>query len=179
MSQPIRAVSNNRELRTFSTGPSPLSSSMPRAVIPVNFAELSNVTLEKHKYYIPRSLTHPLMDSFTIDRDRDRHTVVISVFQIMTSPSDEGSAEGYPLIRKIVAHMRKLLKNAELNATIEIAYFLVCTEDEDGSQHLWQVPVDWDENARAHGYRGNVFCIHVPVTGPHGTLRVFTLGPAT
>jgi hypothetical protein len=152
---------------------------VPRAAIPVTFAELSNVTLDKDKYYISRSLTHPLVDSFTIDLDLNRHTVVISVFQIMTSPSDEGSAEGCPLIRKIVAHVYKLLEKAELNAAVKVVYFLICPEYENRSLRLWQVPVDWDKNARAYGYRGNAFCIRVPVSGPHGTSCVFTLGPAT
>ena len=186
--QPIRTVSNNRERRTFSTGPSSLSSStpdtslspsVPRAVIPVNFTELSNVTLDKDKYYIPSPLTHPLADPFTIDLDLNRHTAVISVFQIETSPRHEGSAEGYHLIGKIVARVRKLLKNAELNASVEVAYFLVCPEDEDGSQHLWQMSVHWNKNASAYGYCGNAFCIRIPVSGRHGTSRVFTLDSAT
>jgi hypothetical protein len=133
--QPIRMVSDCGDPPVFSTDPSSPSSSIAdtltslaslrtgtRAVTRVNFTHgLSNVTLGNDKYYIPTTTTNPLFDSFTIDLDLDRHTVVISVFQIATSRR-EGSTRGYTLIRKIMARVCELLKKADFNAIVTAAY---------------------------------------------------------
>ena len=46
------------------------------------YRELSEVTLEGNRCCIPTASTNPLFDSFTVDFDRNLHTVVISIFQI-------------------------------------------------------------------------------------------------
>ncbi len=82
----------------------------------------------------------------------------------MTIPSTHpGSAKGYPLIHKIMAHVRKLLKQAVLKATVKVAYFLVCPEG--GSQHKWQMPADWSKSVITNDHCRDVFCISVPVSG--------------
>ena len=66
-----------------------------------------------------------------------------------------------PLIRKIMAYIRKLYKE-RFNVTIKIkvAYFLVCPEGR--SQHQWQIPVDWNKSVKINDHRGDVFDIRVP-----------------
>jgi hypothetical protein len=180
--QPIPMVSNESNPPTFSatfpTGSSSLCSFTPdtsvsalaplragtQAVTRVDFTdELSNMTLDNDKYYtyMPTTAT-PLFDSFTIHLDLDRHTAIVSVFKTTTSPRYEGSAEGYPLIRKIMARVRGLLEGAGFDATVKVTYFLVCPEDEDRSQRRWQMPVCWNNNFGAHSHRGNAFCVRVP-----------------
>jgi len=175
--QPIRMVSNCCDPPTFSIDPTSQSSSTPdtllsslapvrtgtRALTRVNFTHgLSDVTLDNNKYYTPITPSHPPFDLFTINLDPDQHTVVISVLQITISPSHKGSAEGYPLIRKIMTRVCELLKKADLRATVKVAYFLVCPEG--ASQHQWQMPVDWGKNVKTHDHRGDAFCIRVPVS---------------
>ena len=50
----------------------------------------------------------------------------------------KGSAEGYPHIR-ITRRVRELLKGTDSNATVEVAYFLICPEDE--FRYEWRMPV--------------------------------------
>ena len=134
------------------------------------------MTLDNDRYYIPATDNHLLFDSFIIDLGLDRHTVVISVFQIPISPKHEGPAKGYPLIRKIVARIRKLLREANpeamVEATVKVVYFLVCPEGE--SQHEWQISVGRNENAETNDHREGVFCIRVPVTVRRGASPPFT-----
>ena len=120
---------------------------------------LSNVTLDDDRYYIPTASNNPLFDSFTIRRDRDKNTVVISIFQITISPKHGGSAEGYLLIRKIIAHVRDLLEGRE--DPVKIEYILVCPEDR--SQHQWQMPVGWNAKTSINDHRGKAYCLRVPV----------------
>ena len=134
-----------------------------RTVVPVNLADdsLSDVTLDTNKYYTQTTATNSLFDSFTIDHDRDRRTVVISIFQITISPRHGGSADGYHLIRKIMTHVGKLLEETGLDATIKVAYFLVCPEGE--SQHQWQMPADWNKYTGIYDHRGDAFYIDIPI----------------
>jgi hypothetical protein len=85
----------------------------------------------------------PLFDSFNINLDQ--HTVVISVFQITISPRHEGSTKGY-------SHnydpCRRASQGGGPQCHVKVAYFLVCPED--GSQHQWQMPVDWNMNAKVN-----------------------------
>jgi len=135
-----------------------------RTVVPVNLADdsLSDVTLDTDKYYTPTTATNSLFDSFAIDHDRDRRTVVISIFQITISPRHGGSGDGYHLIRKIMTHVGKLLEEAGLDATIKVAYFLVCPKGE--SQHQWQMPADWIKYTGIYDHRGDAFYIHIPIS---------------
>ena len=94
--------------------------SVTRAVTRVDFIHpLSNVTLDKNKYYIPTAPAHPLFYSFTITLDPYQWSVVISVFQITISPRHEESAKGFPFIRKIMTRVRELGKEY-FNATFNI-----------------------------------------------------------
>ena len=184
--QPIRMdCKDSPGSPVFLTGPSSStpSTSSPlrtntRAVMQVNLAsrELSDVTLDNDKYYIPAAANHPLFDSFNIDiilpTRENSATGVISVFQTTTSPKHEGSAAGYPHIRKIMSHVRNLLKGRYPNPTVKVVYFLVCPDDE--SQYRWQMPAGWDKRAARNDHRGECFCIRIPVPGLHGTLHSFT-----
>ena len=175
--QPIRMVSNHLDPPAFSIDSS--SSSLPstpdvlpsflvelcttsRDVTRVDFLRpLNNVIIDRNKYYIPTAPAHPLFDSFTITPDLYNRSVVISVFHITSSPRHEGSAKGYPFIRKIMARVRKLGKeyfNTTFN--IEVAYFLICPEG--GPDHKWQMPVDWNKSVETNDHRGDAFCVHVP-----------------
>ena len=82
---------------------------------------------------------------------------------MMIPSTHPGSAKGYPLIHKIMAHVHKLLKQVVLKATVKVAYFLVCPEG--GAQHKWQMPTDWSKSVITNDHRGDVFCISVPVSG--------------
>ena len=149
-----------------------------RSVTEVDFAprELIDVTLDSDRCYIPSAANRPLFDSFTIDvvpptREKPA-TGIISVFQMTTSKSHKGSAEGYPHIRKIMARVRNLLQKGYSNPTVEVVYFLVCPHDQ--SQHQWQMPAGWEKSVERNNHRSECFCIRMPVPGHHGTLSPFT-----
>jgi len=127
--------------------------------------KLSDVTLGNGKSYILTADTHPLFDSFTVDLDP--HIVVISIFRITTSQRNEGLAEGYPHIRKIMRRVCKLLKDTDSNATVKAAYILVCPDD--GSEYQWRMPIGWNKDTETHDHRGDGFCIRVPAPRYHGT----------
>jgi hypothetical protein len=183
--QPVCMFSDEREPPTFSTKPpssatntllqSPTPQRMgTKASTSVNFAhDLSDVTLDSDKYYIPTVSNHPLFDSFTIDFNR--HTTTISVFQATTSAKHEGSANDYTYIHKIMIRVCELLKQTGSDATVKVRYFLVCPDDgpqypDDGPQHrAWQMPVGWGLNVEAHDHRGDACCIRLPVSVLHGT----------
>jgi len=57
-------------------------------------------------------------------------------------------------------HVRKLLRLPSHGPGIEVSYFLVCPED--GSQHEWNMPIDWNKNTTVNDHRGNAYCIHIP-----------------
>jgi len=88
-----------------------------RAVTRINFTDrqLSDVTLDNSKYYIPATANHSF-DFFAIDFYL--YTVAISVFQITTSSSHKGSAEGYRYIRRTMYRVRKLLKEMKSDGQI-------------------------------------------------------------
>ena len=128
----------------------------------VDFARgLSEVTLDSNKYYRPTAGNLPLFDSLAIDLDPGRDVLVISFFQMTISPSHAGSAEGYKLIREIMAHVTELLEEAHSTATVEVVYFLVCPAKR--SVRRWQMPPTWDEKTSYYDHRGSVFCIMLPV----------------
>ena len=159
--------------------PAPLAAGVG-VVTRVNFADrhLSNdVTLGNDKYYIPTAVNNALFDSFAINLDADRHTIVISIFQITTSRSHKGSTKGYSSIRKIMARVRELLKKESRNDKIEVAYILVCPDD--GSQYRWTMPASWDDAVTRNDHRGNAFCIRVPVQKLGSASCLFTPNFAT
>ena len=53
-----------------------------RTIVRPKDRELKEVTLEGNRCCIPTASTNPLFDSFTVDFDRNLHTVVISILQI-------------------------------------------------------------------------------------------------
>ena len=183
--QATRMVCDNCDPPAFSTDLSSppsvpdTSSSLPplrartKAVTLVNLAHnLSNLTLGNDRYYVQTTTNNPLFDSFAIDRDLDRRTTVISVFQITTSSTHGGSARGYLRIRRIVARVRNLLESEGLNATVKVAYILVCPDD--GSRHQWQMPVGWHDDLTHNDHRGDAFCVCVPVSVHRNILRQST-----
>jgi len=144
---------------------------------PLDPLDLSDVTLRNDKYYILTMADNPLFDSFTIDFDVYRNTVVISVFRVTASERYEGSAKGYPLIRKIMTRVCGFLTEEGRNSKIEVAYFLVCPDD--GSQHEWKMPGGWGEAVKTCNHRGHAFCIRVPVPAPQSASCLFTPNFAT
>ena len=161
--QLVSMDSDNGDPPVFSFSPSstPSTPLQPptRTMKKVDFSRgLDDVTLGKNHYYIPTTgSNNPLFDSFAIDHDPGRHTVVISIFQITTSKNHGGSAQDYLLIRDILAHVRGLLKEAR----VKVEYFLVCPKNE--SQHRWQMPDGWSDCAKRCDHRGKAFCIRIPV----------------
>jgi len=116
--------------------------------------DLSSVTLDKDRYYVPTAVDNPLFDSFTIDPDQ--RPVEISIFQITTSSKHGGSSKGYDTIREIRAHVCELLEKAGLKVGIKVAYYLVCPEH---GQYEWRMPVGWGKTSK---HRGEAFSIRVP-----------------
>jgi hypothetical protein len=161
--QPIRTVSNNGEPPTS------------RAITLVKSPDLSNVTLDKDKYYIPSAPNCALFDSFIIDHDRGQQTTAISVFEVTMSSTHGGSHDGYGDIRKIMARVCDLLENP--NAQVKVVYFLVCPED--GLTYRWQMPTGWAGDAVVHNHPGEVFCIRIPSSKRSGTSCLFTPSFAT
>ena len=162
--QPIPMTVEGDVPLTFSTRGTPLAPSTPpcvhaRATRRLDLLhELSSVT--SGQYCILTSTTNPLFDSFTIDIDADKRTAVISVFHIMASPRHGGSSQGYLIIRNIMKRARKLLELPSGTPGIEVSYFLVCPDD--GSQHQWNMPVDWERNTTVNDHRGKAYCIRIP-----------------
>ena len=136
-----------------------------RSITRVDFTgrKVSGVTLDNGKYYIPTAADDPLFDSFTIDSDCSLDNVMISIFQITISKTHRGLAKGYPHIRKIMGHVRGLLKEKRSKATVRVGYFLVCPDDK--SRHEWQMPMGWEKWGKIDDHRGDGFCIRVPVSG--------------
>jgi len=137
---------------------SPISG--PRDYVPVDFkGELSNVTLDGAKYYIPTMSNHPLFDSFIIDAKS--RPAVISIFQITIASKHEGSSMGYLHVRRLKTHVRQLFREKGLRTLpdIKVRYFLVCPED--GLSREWQMPTGWGKGKK-NTHRGDVFCIYIP-----------------
>jgi hypothetical protein len=181
-------VSNGCVPLVFSTDPSSSTSdtslsyftpvrASTRAVTRVSSTDrqLGNVTLDSGKYYMPTAAIHPLFDSFTIDLDPC--AVVISVFLITISPMHEGSAEGYPHVRRIMRRVREPLEKTDSSATVKVAYFPVCPDDR--SEHQWRMPIGWDKYTETHDRRGDGSCIRIPAPGHYGTSCLFTPNFAT
>ena len=145
-----------------------------RDVTLVNLAprQLSDVTLDDDRYYIPTATNNLLFDSFIIDVKGSAS--VISIFQMTTSEKHEGLHKGYRLIRKIVARVRRLLMKSypDSAVTVTVAYFLVGPDVRSGYQ--WDMPIGWDENYRNNDHRGECFCLRIPVPGDIGTSCLFT-----
>ena len=120
---------------------------------------LREVTSDRDRYYVPPSATNPLFDSFTVTFGPGERDAVVSVFQITTSTEYGGSADGYLLIRKIIARTRKLLGCGQ-DANIRVKYILVCPED--NSQHRWKMPNGWNEKNSISNQIGNGFCMRIP-----------------
>ena len=144
--QPIRTVSSNRGPPTISTGPfslspstpgTPLSLPKPKNVTLVDFPNLSNVMLDKNTYYMPSASNYPLFDSFIIEHEDDLQILILSVFQITISTKHGRSAEGYPYIRDIMKHLKRL----DPNAIVKVRYFLVCSDKGDESSDTWVLSI--------------------------------------
>ena len=162
---------------THDTPSSPLHSEA-RSVTLVDFAlrELSDVTLDSGKYYIPSAANHPLFDSFTIHvmppTPQNPATGIISIFRMTIAKSHQGSDKGYSHIRKIMACVRGLLEKEYSNPAVKVVYFLVCPHDQ--SERQWRMPTGWNKSVQKNNHRGKCFCIRIPIPGHHSTLCPFT-----
>ena len=148
---------------TTSTWPPAPVRTVPRMTTSLNFPdEISEVTLHGGRYYKPIAPDLPFFDSFTTDHDHDRDALVISIFQMTISSEHRGSAEDFDLIRKIMAHVAKLLEEAGHPATkVEVVYFLVGLTGEH--ERKWHMPHAWEKDTSDYDHRGSVFCIKFPV----------------
>ena len=192
--QPIPMVSDCLVPPTFSTDPDSSPSQLSfaplyadtRVTMPVDFDfknKLSDLTLDGKNYCKPIKTNNPLFDSFTINHDCRKRTVVISIFQITISPKHGGSPKGYLRIQEIMDSVHELLKEASPKATVkkassktkvEVRYFLVCPESK--LQHHWQMPDGWKRTGNHHG---KVFCVRIPASARRGMLRLFFPNSAT
>jgi len=171
--QVLRSITTDSDDGTPSTFPTPPPYKTVKDHITLNLLHgLREVTSDDNRYYVPTSATNPLFDSFTVAFDPDNHAAVVSVFQITTSTEHRGSADGYLLIRKIIARARELLScPPRRKANISVRYVLVCPDD--GSQHRWTMPKGWNEDNTVNNQIGEGFCIRVPshYLAPGPTMR--------
>jgi len=123
--------------------------------------DLCGVASDNNNYYSPTSPTNPLFDSFTVILDPSKYAAVVSVYQMTTSQKHKGSADGYLLIRKIIARARGLLNcPPDQKAHISVNYILVCPDD--GAEHRWTMPEGWDKDNSFNNQIGEGFCIRIP-----------------
>jgi len=74
----------------------------------------------------------------------------------------EDQLRATPTSARSWTRVRELLKKGHLNATVEVAYFLVCPDD--GSKHKWLIPTEqWAKGVKSEAHRRDIFCIRVPV----------------
>ena len=159
---------------SFSTPPSLLSSLFKsRHSTEFDFDDTpsinNHVTLKENVLYLPTSPNN-LFDSFTIDVIQN--TAIISIFQITISEVHGGSADGYRIIRKIMNHVRKLIKTEAAVTEVKVAYFLICRSDRHYglwsdllpiSHFQWKMPFGWTKCTTINDHRGDVFCVKVPI----------------
>ena len=121
-------------------------------------------------YSIPTMSNNSLFDSFTINTNKAKATAVISIFQITTSQTHYGSAEGYAVIHRIVDSVRRRIQAGirdkktrdQTEVKIDVVYFLVCPEDR--FDHEWHMPAGWDEITQANDHRGDCYFIRIPAS---------------
>ena len=130
---------------------------------------LSQVMLIGGKYYTPVTPNNPLFNSFTIDHIPEDCTVILSIFQMMTSQQHRGSGKGYSYIQRIITHIRELLGGEDPTTAVKTVYFLVCPEG--NSENHWTMPLGWQTRTTRSSnaeeketHRGDVFCIRFPGT---------------
>jgi len=173
MPQPTSMLSNLRDPPAFSTitssPPSPNTPAFPssftlctesRTSVRIDFRDLSDVTLDNKHYYEPTATNHPLFHSFTVSFTPDGLTVIIAVFQMSISTRHQGSSQGYVHICKLIAHVRRCLKEIYSGAAVKVAYYLVCPDGE--SKHEWLMPPDWNKSVKINDHRGQAFLLCVP-----------------
>jgi hypothetical protein len=179
--QPIPMTSNRQSPPTYTYTP-PASSPPPTAPRPVRGKhrdailidfndKLDDITLEDNRYYIPVASNNPLFDSFTIDCNRNK-TTVISIFQITASKTHGGSAKGYHIIQDIMEQIKKLLleDNPKTTPKVAVAYFLVRPENKNESKYTWKMPDGWNKQKLTNNYRGKVFTLRVPTSIPSSSV---------
>lgn len=173
---PMCAISGSPDTPHFKvhiTGSS-LQLNIPRANTrtPLFFEASSLPDLDDKTYYVPSVPNFPLFDSFLIDfsLSRRERIVTIWVFQMTVAPRHGGSAQGFPIIRKLIAALQGRLK-AEASSrkskpstvpTIRVRYVLV-GPDSPSSARGWNMPKGWNETITLHDHRGDVFYQHIPV----------------
>ena len=164
----IPMVSDNKIPPTFSTSGTPPpatqnDSPMPATVVKTVdlLYELSVVTFDSNRYYIPASATNPFFDSFAITFNPKDSAAIISIIQITTSPKPGQADDGYLHICRLVARARELLDPPlSVKADIRVEFILVCPDD--GLRYHWKMPNGWDENNTINNQIREGFSIRVP-----------------
>ena len=126
-------------------------------------ADLST-TLANDRYYIPKDPGFPLFDSFTIDLDYSHKFAVLWVFQVTTSQSHGGSAQGYREIRSIVGTLKERLgRTGTPKPSVVVRYILVVPTG--NNQDLqWRFPSGWNKDFNRDDHRGDVYCLEIPIS---------------
>ena len=160
-----------RSTRTDATPSIPPTPMLPgtRTRKPVTFTEsgddyIKKVTLDLDTYYVPTDPINPLFDSFTIGchetktktSEQTKKFYTIYLLQATVSEKHGGSPKGYPIVRQIVDRVERLFDTANSGAQIEVAYCLVCPND--NSANTWSMPTGWDEDPV---HQQNVYCLRI------------------
>ena len=155
--QPIPMVPNNRNwpASPISADPSSLSSSVPNTLLSYPWSPTPSLT-PSPSIFIPVGLTHRRSLCFP---DHNPQGMVCTTVRPRV------------LIQEVVAHVRKLLKQSGNDPKAKPLCFSV--RPEDGSQHRWETPTDWN-GTESHDHYGSTFRISVPVSVCYGTWRLFS-----
>ncbi len=121
---------------------------------------LEGVVLPDSRYYQPQARNNPLFDSFTIKCDKEQKSAVITLFQITKSANHGGSKDGYPIIRKIMKHVRAFFE-VKVKVKVKVEYVLVCPSPVE--TRTWQMPVGWNTSTIVQDHRGEAYCLHLSV----------------
>ncbi|KAF8523376.1 hypothetical protein BU17DRAFT_86120 [Hysterangium stoloniferum] len=173
---------------------SDLSSPIPNSV---KFAQVqrkvvkfqSNTDLpacfHQHEYYQPVSPNFPLFDAFAVDLCPSRHSAILWILQMTISRSHEASAVGYQAICKIVAALKKQLRETPLPSQgkrkirradskqtvseplVEVRYLLIsprAQNDPVQPRKTWRFPKGWNENCKTYDHRGDAYWLEIILT---------------
>ncbi|KAF8505283.1 hypothetical protein BU17DRAFT_57957 [Hysterangium stoloniferum] len=134
---------------------------------------------KEHEYYQPVTLNFPLFDAFTVNLYPSRHSAILWILQMTMFRSHGGSAVGYRVIRKIVAALKKQLREtpppsqkkrkitmpeADNKPTVseplvEVCYLLISPRAQNDPMQptkTWRFPKGWNENWKTYDHHGDV-----------------------
>jgi hypothetical protein len=170
----FRMDSTNEDPPTFSTdppsdgdpspAPAPLSANAKK-VIEVNLGlkgPPGDVTLNEDRYYVPAADNGAPFDSFMVHYDSVNTTFVISIIQITLSEKHGGAAKGYLAIRRIMKHVKELVKKEHPGTPINVKVVFVLVCPKGGRKYEWNMAVGWGQKTHNDDHRGAAFCLRVP-----------------